>query len=147
MHTWLLLHYKLPSEPSARRVYIWRKLKRLAAVFWQDALWVLPRTARTREQFQWLAVEINELDGEATLWEAQLSLPGQEEILVDLFTKQVEDVYQAIMVALVASEPDLVELARQYQQAQANDYFGLPLGQQVRAALLSARGGEASCGG
>ena len=141
MQTWLLLHYKLPSDPSARRVYIWRKLKRLDAVFWQDAVWVLPLTPRTREQFQWLAVEISEFNGEATFWEAQLPLPGQEKALVDLFTKQVEDRYQAIILALAAPEPDLVTLARQYQQAQANDYFGSPLGQQVRAALLSVREG------
>ena len=143
MRTWLLLHYKLPSEPSARRVYIWRKLKRLAALLWQDAVWILPLTARTREQFQWLAAEVSEWGGEATLWEAQLTLPSQEELLIPLFTQQVENEYRRILAALAAVEPDLAALARQYQQAQANDYFGSPLGQQVRSALLAARGDEA----
>jgi len=49
MHTWVLLHYKIPREPSAQRVFIWRKLKRLGALLLHDALWVLPATPRTRE--------------------------------------------------------------------------------------------------
>jgi hypothetical protein len=36
---WLLLVYKVPSEPSARRVYFWRKLKRLDALLLHDALY------------------------------------------------------------------------------------------------------------
>lgn len=143
MHTWLLLHYKLPAEPTARRVYIWRKLKRLTALLWQDAVWILPLTARTREQFQWLAAEISELGGEATLWEAHLALPTSEEMLVHWFTQQVESEYQALLAALTTPEADLAALSRRYQQAQASDYFGLPLGREVRAALLAARGDPA----
>ena len=36
--TWLLLAYKVPRDPSASRVRVWRKLKRLGAVALQDAL-------------------------------------------------------------------------------------------------------------
>jgi len=42
------------------RVYIWRKLKRLGAVLFQDVVWVLPNAARILEQFQRLAAEIVE---------------------------------------------------------------------------------------
>ena len=55
---WLLLAYKIPREPSASRVYVWRKMKQLGAVLLQDAVWVLPESARTREQFQWLAADL-----------------------------------------------------------------------------------------
>lgn len=63
MNQWLLLVYKVPNEPSARRVYVWRKLKRLAALLLHDTVWILPATAYTREQFQWLAAEILEMEG------------------------------------------------------------------------------------
>jgi len=63
MITWLLLHYRLPAQPSALRVYIWRKLKRLSAILLNDAVWVLPDTPRTAEHFQWLAAEIQEMQG------------------------------------------------------------------------------------
>src|SRR5215212_4930534 len=68
MNTWLLLHYKLPTRPSALRVYIWRKLKRLGAILLNDAVWVLPDTPRTAEHFQWLAAEIQEMQGDVNLW-------------------------------------------------------------------------------
>src|SRR5437764_15494036 len=76
---WLLLAYKVPRKPSASRVYVWRKLKRLGAIAIQDGVWVLPDTPRCKEQFQGLAAEIAELDGEATLWEGTLALEAREE--------------------------------------------------------------------
>ena len=141
-YTWLLLHYKLPSEPSARRVYIWRKLKRLGALLLHDVVWILPNTPRTREQFQWLAGEIAELGGQAILWESQLVLGEPEEALVRAFVAQVEATYQEILKALNKKTPVLVTLSQQYQQTKQKDYFQSKLGDRVREALTSARGGK-----
>ena len=38
VHSWALLHYKIPPEPTARRVFVWRKLKRLGAILLHDAI-------------------------------------------------------------------------------------------------------------
>ena len=141
---WLLLVYKIPREPTARRVYVWRKLKRLGALALQDAVWLLPATPWTREQLQWLAAEINELEGTATFWEAALLPPGQEADLVRQFQAEVDQVFQAILADLEQPDADLAALARRYQQAQAQDYFHSALGQQARAALLAAQGGTDS---
>lgn len=140
MQTWVLLHYKIPREPSAPRVYVWRKLKRLGALLMQDAVWVLPATPRTQEEFQWLAVEIGEQGGEASVWEARLTLAGQDEALVQQFLAQVEGEYRALLAGLEGAAPDLAALSRRYQQAWGQDYFQSALGQQVRAALLTTRG-------
>ena len=142
MPTWVVLVYKIPGDPAAGRVYVWRKLKRLGALLVHDAVWLLPATDWTREQFQWLAVEIRELGGEALVWESRMVLPGQDEALVQQFVTEVESAYQAILTALQQADADLPALARQYQQVQARDYFQSPLGQQVRAALLQARAGD-----
>lgn len=139
---WLLFVYKVPSEPSARRVYVWRKLKRLGAILLHDAVWVLPATARTRENLQWLAAEINEMTGEAFLWESSLMLYGQDAPLQQQFRTQTDDEYQNILTALAQPECDVEELARRYQQATTQDYFQSALGEQVRAALIDARGGD-----
>jgi hypothetical protein len=140
--TWILLTYKLPTEPSARRVYVWRKLKRLGAVSIFEALWVLPDTPRTHEQFQWLAVEIQEMGGEAMFWKAQPELSGQEEGLISLFSKQTDSAYQTLLAKFEQPDPDLAVLAQEYQQIQQRDYFQSGLGQQVRERLLMGRGGE-----
>jgi hypothetical protein len=134
-----LLLYKVPPEPTSRRVYIWRKLKRLGAILLHHAVWVLPSTPRTREQFQWLAAEITELGGDAWLWEATLPLARQDEALVHQFVVKVEADYRAILSELKRKKIDFAALSRRYQQIQMEDYFQSELGQQVREALISAR--------
>ncbi len=140
MRTWLLLSYKLPSQPTAKRVYVWRKLKRLGAILPHDTVWVLPASPRTLEQFQWLAAEIVELGGEAMVWESRLPLPGQNEALVQQFIAQADRKYSAILSALKRKRPNLAALSQRYQQINAEDYFQSELGQRVRAALTAARG-------
>jgi hypothetical protein len=142
MPLWVVLVYKIPREPAAGRVYVWRKLKRLGALLLHDAVWLLPETPWTREQFQWLAVEIRELGGEALVWESRMVLPGQDDLLMQQFLVEVERDYQGILTALQQEDADLATLARQYQQVQARDYLQSPLGEQVRTALLRAREGD-----
>lgn len=145
MNTWLLLIYKVPNEPSARRVYVWRKLKGMGAILLQDSAWVLPASSRTREKMQWLATEIRDMEGGVvTLWEAQEVFTGQSNDLVQQFTAQVDTAYQEILTQLDQGDPDLAVLSKQYQQAASQDYFQSTLGQQVREALLKHRGADNS---
>ena len=139
--SWVLLVYRIPREPTSSRATIWRKLKRLGALLLHDAVWVLPATPWTREQFQWLAVEIGELEGEAYLWESRLLLNGQEDALVRQFQARVDAAYQEILDGLEQDDADLVALSRKYQQVRAQDYFHSEVGVQVRERLMSARGG------
>jgi hypothetical protein len=142
--SWVLLVYKIPREPTSSRALIWRKLKRLGALLLHDAVWVLPATPWTREQFQWLAVEIGELEGEAYLWESHLLLNGQADALVQQFGARVDAIYQEILEELSREDTDLVALSRKYQQVRAQDYFHSELGIHVREQLMSARGGFTS---
>lgn len=139
MSAWLLLSYKIPREPTAQRVYIWRKLRRLEAHLVDGAVWVLPATPRTREEFQWLAAEIVELGGKASLWEARSLYPGQDATLVNQFQAQVDKAYDRILAELEQERVDLQILALRYRQIKSKDYFESTLGHQVREALLSAR--------
>jgi hypothetical protein len=136
---WLLLSYKVPREPSARRVYVWRKLKKLGAAALGDSVWALPSAPHIREQFRWLASEIEEMGGETTLWEARL-LDGTGKRLMDEISAPVEDAYRAILKALLRKSPDLTELSRRYQEALSRDYFGSVLARKVRKGLLAAKG-------
>lgn len=141
---WVLLVYKIPREPTSSRAAVWRKLKRLGALLLHDAVWVLPATPWTREQFQWLTVEIGELGGEAYLWESHLLLNGQAERLIRQFQARVEADYQEILDGLAREEADLVALSRKYQQIRAQDYFHCELATEVRERLMRARGGGTS---
>jgi len=137
-----MLVYRIPREPTAGRVYVWRKLKQLGAAALQDAVWVLPATSRTQEQFQWLAAEIVELGGEATLFISEILLANEAESLAARFEAPVRQAYQEILQALKRKTRDLGALSKRFQQIQSQDYFRCDLGAQVRAKLLAARGDD-----
>ena len=82
LNSWLLFLYKVPHEPSTRRVHVWRKLKRLGAVMLHDSAWVLPQLPSNLEQLRRLSKEIVELGGDSLLWEAHLACDDQEETLL-----------------------------------------------------------------
>ena len=140
MTNWLLLHYKLPNKPSALRVYIWRKLKRLGAILLHEAVWVLPDQPRTAEQVQWLTAEIQEMGGEAYSWKATAILGENDESIRQQFKEQVDVIYSDLLKKLEKSRVDLQEVSREYQQAAAQDFFRSELGLRVREKLTSRRG-------
>lgn len=142
MNAWLLLTYKIPPEPSAKRVYIWRKLKRIGAVLHQDICWILPSNNRTQEQFRWLAAEIIEMGGEASLWEADLAFGTTNDTIIQRFIEQVEEPYRELLKTLESDEADLEQLSREYQLILYKDYFKSKTGRRLREALLSRRGDE-----
>ncbi len=141
--SWALLVFTLPREPSAPRVAVWRKLKKLGAILLHDSVWVLPAQSALLEHFRWLAAEIRESAGEALVWVAQQGLPDQDDALVEQFQAQAEMDYQAILAALDAAKSgekndantERVALARRYQQARARDYFHAPSADFARARL------------
>ena len=137
----MMLVYKVPNEPTSGRVFVWRKLKKLGAALLHDSVWVLPATPRTREQLRWLASEVVELNGEATVWEARPTLGVDEDRLVAQFEETVDVQYREILGGLKAKDRDLAALSRKYQQAQAQDYFNSEVGRRVRDALANASGG------
>jgi hypothetical protein len=140
MRTWVFLLYRLPTEPSARRVHVWRKLKGLGAILLENAVWALPGTPALIEQFQWLAQEILEAGGSASVWQAQAGLVGQDEALARRFMAQAEAAYAQIQCEIEQNTADLQALARRYRLAERADHFHVESGEGVRRALERARG-------
>jgi len=92
---WVLLAYRMPREPSAPRVTVWRKLRRLGAVQVVDGLVALPATAPTVEAFGWLADEVVEAGGEAWTWRATGS-KDQDKALRQQLKDAVTEEYAAL---------------------------------------------------
>jgi len=107
-----------------------------------DSVWVLPATPQTREQFQWLAAEITELGGEATLLEAAMTTEKQCADLVKSFAARTDEAYQDILVQLRKKNADLAALSRRYQQVLVQDFFRSKLSAKVRQALLAKGEGK-----
>src|SRR6266852_6332940 len=65
---WLQLTYKVPSEPSQKRVWVWRRLQNLGAFALQNSVYLLPFSEEVEKQFRQLVQEIREMGGEASIF-------------------------------------------------------------------------------
>ncbi|MGH8894932.1 MAG: Chromate resistance protein ChrB, partial [Actinomycetes bacterium] len=65
---WVLLTYRLPREPSTPRIAVWRRLRRLGVAQLADGVVALPADARTREQLEWVAGQVQDAHGTAAVW-------------------------------------------------------------------------------
>lgn len=140
---WVLLAYRLPREPSGPRVTVWRKLRRLGAVQVVDGLVALPADARTREQLEWLADEVLEAAGDATVWLGRLGSAAQERSLAGRMAEVVEADYRAVATEAEASvgAPDVVRrrtvarLRREMQRIGRRDFFPPEAREQAHHAV------------
>lgn len=127
---WVLLAYRLPREPSTPRITLWRKLRRLGAVQMVDGLVALPASARTREQFDWLADEVIEAGGEAWTWTAVPGSKAQQKLLAARMSDAAAVDYRAVIdeAEQLASEEHLSRrtvgrLRRELRRIEARDHF------------------------
>lgn len=126
---WVLLAYRLPRQPSTPRIALWRRLRRLGAVQLVDSIVALPLDERTKEQLEWLASEVDEADGEATVWVGTLTSRGQERELVRRMNAAVAADYRLVIEAARAGPGDrrtVTRLRRTLRAIRARDYFSPP---------------------
>lgn len=97
VNQWLALSYKVPSEPSRKRVYVWRKLKELGAVYLQQGVGVVPETDYFLQALQTLRREIVEMDGEAALTKLSFLHEEDESRLIDEFQALRNEEYDEIV--------------------------------------------------
>jgi hypothetical protein len=130
MAQWVLLAYRLPREPSTPRISVWRQLRRLGVAQLSDGLVAVPLDARTREHLEWLAGEIGEHGGEATVWLGQPGSRAHERALVARMKGAIDLEYAALAreAGEAASETasgrrTLGRLRRELRRIGLRDYF------------------------
>jgi hypothetical protein len=130
----VLFAYRLPREPSTPRSALWRKLRRLGAGQVGDGLTALPLDARNREQLEWLAEEVIEAGGEASIWLGELASAAQERELASKMAGLVSADYRRLIAdaETAREEPlgrrrrSLSRLRRELRRIRARDYFPPP---------------------
>ena len=141
---WVLRAYRVPREPSRPRIAVWRALERLGVARLGDGLVALPADARAREQLEWVAEEVTDHGGTATLWLATCaSATQQDEVVAQLRAARAAE-YQAVVDQARAAEPvtaaDRLRLVRRLRadlgRIAARDYFPPP---QREAAQLAVQ--------
>jgi hypothetical protein len=150
---WLLLVYRIPSDPTRLRATVWRRLKSLGAVYLQNSAAALPATDGAERALRRLRREILEMNGSAVLLSCS-ALAGEQD-MVALFQAARDDEYDEILDKcrdfhagldkeyhanhftygeLEENEVELVKLKNWYAKVAARDVFGAP----NRAAAVEA---------
>jgi hypothetical protein len=156
---WLLLTYRVPSQPSRARVSVWRELKRLGAYYIQQAVCVLPDRPALREAVARIRERIETLDGTSWYFELGEVEPAMAERLVGGFLEQSSKDYEEIIeecdtkfVKEIEFErfrdnytfeeaeeirQDFDKLVRWMERVQARDWMGAP-GRETAQARIDA---------
>ena len=94
---WLLLAYKVPSEPSSNRISIWRELKRLGAYYPQQAVCLLPGRAEITDQVEVIRDRITNMGGTHTYLEIPYVPDDQHDELIAAFLALADKEYAEIV--------------------------------------------------
>jgi hypothetical protein len=129
---------------------VWRKLKRLGVAQLVDGLVALPADARTKEQLEWLAAEIVEYGGDASVWVARPNTPQHEQDLAAAMATARSAEYRAVIDEAEAAGPaEERERKRAGQRLQAElrrierrDFFPPAERDEARLAVRSLNQGN-----
>jgi hypothetical protein len=94
---WLLLAYKVPAEPAAKRVALWRRLKGMGAIYLQNGACLLPKTDDHVRRLKMLENDIAETGGDAVILETIALDRLQEDKVVSRFKADRDDAYRELI--------------------------------------------------
>jgi len=143
----MVLIYTVPSQPTRKRAYVWRELKRLGAVYLRDGVALLPHRQDLEPRLREVDDRIREYEGTSYLL-LSIDFPsGSDDTLVQAFQHERRQEYRELHHAGVRFlrdvladvdaddfgfpdvdklDSELARLHRWYEQIQARDYFGAP---------------------
>jgi hypothetical protein len=94
---WILIIYRVPQDPPGRRTYVWRFMKRLGAVYLQQAVAILPDLPKLRTTLEALATRILEFPGEVSLLQTKSPSPEWEQDLIRQFNQARDAEYEELI--------------------------------------------------
>jgi hypothetical protein len=140
---WLLLIYRVPSEPSRLRATVWRRIKSLGAIYLQSSAAALPASVPAERALRKLRSEILDMSGSAVVLSCAV-LAGEQEVR-SAFQAARDDEYEEIVdkcqdflaglrkeyaenhfsyAELEENEVDLVKLRNWLDRVRQRDVFG-----------------------
>jgi hypothetical protein len=151
---WLVLIYRVPSEPTRLRSTVWRRIKSLGAIYLQNSAAALPAGPSAERALRKLRREILDMSGTAVLMSCAV-LAGEQEVraqfqaarndeyeeIVDKcedFLQQVQKEYAEnhfTYAELEENEVDLVKLRNWFTRVRDRDVFGAAGRQATEKAL------------
>ena len=149
---WLLLLFSLPTNRNTERVTVWRRLKKIGAVQIKTSTYLLPDEPAQYEQFQWLAQQIRDYGGDATLVRAQEIEGLTRGSVISLFNAARDKEYSQLKRSLQSfitrrkkldaelAATELERLTRQFRELRQIDFFDSARGHDIAMLLRRAEG-------
>jgi hypothetical protein len=146
--SWLFLLFNLPAKQSSDRVKVWRRLKKFGAIQLKTSTYVLPDEPVHYERFQWLAKEIVDTGGEATLVRVKDIEGMPHAAIVALFNearaREYDELFEPLNLlikdgkARKQSPNQLQKLRQRFQEIRDIDYFQSSRGEDLQRLLQKA---------
>jgi ChrB-like protein len=113
---------------------VWRRLRRLGALQLVDGLVAPPLDQHTREALEWVAEEVDDAGGEATVWLAEPAASTAERARSRRMSAAAADDYRTVIeeAVVAADRPEgerrrtAAKLRRTLQRVRARDFFPPP---------------------
>jgi hypothetical protein len=153
--SWLVLVYRIPSEPTRHRAAVWRRLRGAGAIYLQNSVAALPATPHAERLLRSLRNEIIEhMSGTAHVLTASALAGGPD--IVAAFNAARDDEYEEVVDRaqdflteidtetakehftygeLEENDEDLAKLRGWYDKVAARDAYGAPGAEPAREAL------------
>lgn len=155
---WLLFSCWLPPEPSRKRVYTWRQLKKLGALSIEGGGWLLPKTEELTSALVDLWKSVEEMGGTANLFTVTHYTGEQEERVIRRFEKEREQEYASIVTECQKAqkhiewesqrgeynfeeveelEGDLEKIRRWFNEIKKRDFGDIAMRKEVEEAIAA----------
>lgn len=143
---WVALVHQLPAHPSKSRVKIWRRLQQLGALAVKNAVHLLPDSAQSREDFEWIATEVTAAGGTALIF--HVTEMSHEKDVIASFRSIRDKEYRALAKEIDAMRKKLTRksakesrldairsLEERFDTIARRDFFGSEQANTVEAGL------------
>jgi hypothetical protein len=142
--------HQLPAHPSNGRVKIWRRLQQVGAIAVKNAVHVLPESAQSREDFEWLRAEVIALGGQVAIFNvSSMGEPDERQIVTQFQAASAAEFGQLrkelkIMRTRARSGAGtsgangiqaIRALQERFERAVRRDLFAAPGSREVESAL------------
>jgi hypothetical protein len=148
---WILLLYALPTGKGPLRVALWRQLRRYGCLALNTSAYILPDRPSCHERLQWLAKQILDGGGEATVSRVLLIEGLDDQEIQRRFNVQRNAEYIGLLKkasALGKRKEASARFLRKFerlkhlaQQVREIDYFGASKGQDLDHVLRQLQEG------
>jgi hypothetical protein len=155
-NSWLLITVSTAAAPDSLRVYVWRRLRLLGAVYLQQSVCVLPALPEVRKEVSRFADRVRRDGGSVRVLGIQFTDEAEQQRLIAEFNQARDSEYREVLERLPSflqeldmerqrgrmtyaeveeSEADLERFRAWVAKIAKRDHFHAPLGEEARPAI------------